>query len=509
MRVKLLIILLITLSNEILAQHESVLLIEGSGACEPSIKMDPNNTNRMVVGAVLNHVLASRDGGRTWIKNKLTSPLGVWGDPVIEVDTTGVFYYFHLSNPEDGDWIDRIVCQRSDDGGRTWNEGTFTGLNGTKEQDKHWSVVDPKTNTIHLAWTEFDDYGNESDTCMSRIQYSRSTDQGESWSKAQTISTIPGDCKDDDETVEGSVPAIGANGEVYACWAGPSGLTFSRSLDGGDSWSSEKLIDPMPGGWTYSIPGLYRANGLPITKVDLSDGAHHGTIYVNWSDQRKGIDDTDVWLSRSEDEGMTWSEPVRINQDQGESHQFFTWMDVDQATGNLYFVYYDRRNASEHNHLSTQVYMAISVDGGGTFHDFPLEKGAKASFIPKKSVFFGDYNNLTVHDGVIRPIWTRLDEGELSVWTSIVDSERLAERLIHVRPEFNLDDADRVSLVLSRNGKKAGVIVEKELKAGSHVFSHIWDATEASKGCYVLQILRKKEVLWTSNEYKINGKPKR
>ncbi|MBL0082987.1 MAG: hypothetical protein IPP37_11395 [Saprospiraceae bacterium] len=34
-------------------------------------------------------------------------------------------------------------------------------------------------------------------------------------------------------------------------------------------------------------------------------------------------------------------------------------------------------------------------------------------------IYFGDYTNLSVHDGVIRPIWTRLHNGELSIWTHI------------------------------------------------------------------------------------------
>ena len=60
--------------------------------------------------------------------------------------TNGTFYYFHLSNAEGGAFIDRIVCQSSDDFGKNWTPGSYAGLNGTKAQDKHWSVVDRKTN---------------------------------------------------------------------------------------------------------------------------------------------------------------------------------------------------------------------------------------------------------------------------------------------------------------------------------------------------------------------------
>jgi len=36
-------------------------------------------------------------------------------------------------------------------------------------------------------------------------------------------------------------------------------------------------------------------------------------------------------------------------------------------------------------------------------------------------VFFGDYTNITAHDGQVRPIWTRLQGGQLSLWTAIMD----------------------------------------------------------------------------------------
>ena len=35
-------------------------------------------------------------------------------------------------------------------------------------------------------------------------------------------------------------------------------------------------------------------------------------------------------------------------------------------------------------------------------------------------ISFGDYTNLTVHNGIVRPIWTRLHNGELSVWTHLM-----------------------------------------------------------------------------------------
>lgn len=390
---------------------------------EPSIKINPKNPAFIVAGANLNNYYYSADTGRTWQKGILTSPYGVWGDPVIDVDTLGHFYFFHLSNPPSGSWIDRIVCQKSVNNGQTWSPGTYTGLNGTKAQDKHWSVVDRKTNTIYITWTQFDVYGSSNPADSSIILFSKSTDGGETWTPPQRINKKAGDCIDSDNTVEGAVPAVGPNGEVYVAWAGPAGIRFDRSTDGGATWLDEDiLIDPMPGGWDYDIPGISRCNGLPVTKCDLSGGAWHGTIYVNWTDQRNGTDDTDVWLAKSTDGGFTWSAPKRVNDDAPGKHQFFTWMDIDQVTGWLWFVFYDRRN---YNDNRTDVYLAVSMDGGETFIN---RKISESPFLPNAGVFFGDYTNISVHNNIVRPIWTRLHGGQLSVWTDVTPGRTTSDR---------------------------------------------------------------------------------
>jgi len=36
-------------------------------------------------------------------------------------------------------------------------------------------------------------------------------------------------------------------------------------------------------------------------------------------------------------------------------------------------------------------------------------------------VFFGDYTNITAHNGRIRPIWARADGVSMSIWTAIID----------------------------------------------------------------------------------------
>ncbi|HMN23250.1 MAG TPA: T9SS type A sorting domain-containing protein [Ignavibacteriaceae bacterium] len=422
---KLLLIVLLTIIITALtsAQYLNVR-VDGPSASQPeevSIAINPTNPNFISAGANIDHFFRSTDAGLTWTTSFLSSSsYGVWGDPCVVYDELGYLYFGHLSNPPlNGYWIDRIVVQRSTNNGLTWNDGAGIGFLNPKNQDKEWIGVDmhsqPYKGNIYTTWTEFDDYGSGVVSDSSRIKFSRSTDKGLTWSTAITISDVSGNCIDEDNTVEGAVPCVGPNGEVYVSWAGPLGLLFDKSTNGGTTWGADVFVSTIPGGWDYSIPGISRANGLPITACDTSQSLFRGNIYINWSDQRNGTGNTDIFLSKSTDGGNTWSAVKKVNDDNTTRHQFFTWMTIDQTTGILYFVFYDRRNTS--NNL-TDVYMARSTDGGETFINF---KVSQSSFNPNSGVFFGDYTNIAALNKTVYPIWTRLDGNALSVWTAIVN----------------------------------------------------------------------------------------
>jgi hypothetical protein len=382
---------------------------------EPSIAIHPTKPKIMIAGSVLTDYYYSKNGGKSWKSKTLESPYGVYGDPVVLFDTKGKPYYFHLASYNKSSHLDRIVCQSAGKVCGKFNDGTFPKPNGTKVQDKHWIVVNPTNNELYMTWTQFDAYNSSDSKDTSIIVFSKSADQGLTWTDPIRISKHGGDCLDDDETVEGAVPAVGANGEIFVTWTGPGGLVMQKSLDGGKTWlSEEKELEKHWGGWTLAIPGIYRANGLPILKCDLSNGPNRGTLYLNWCDQRNGEDDTDVWLMKSTDGGNSWSPPIKVNQDDSKRHQFFTWMDIDQSTGDLYFVYYDRRN---HDDTKTDVFVSASDDGGKTFKDTRV---SDSPFTPDPEFFFGDYLNIAAVNGVIRPIWPRYENGTVSLWVALL-----------------------------------------------------------------------------------------
>lgn len=477
--------------SELYAQNVLISQVSGNpqgyGPNEPSIIIDPNNTDLILAGTILNNYHRSTDGGATWETGQLESTYGVWGDPVIDVDNEGNFYYFHLSNAGSGSYLDRIVCQKSTDQGSTWSNGSFVGLNG-KEHDKQWSVIDQNNNNIYLTWTQFDDYGNDDPNCSSVILFSKSLDGGITWAEPIQINKHTGNCLDGDDSIGGAVPAVGPNGEIYVTWAGPKGILFNKSTDQGATWLEEEIqIDPMPGGWNLDISGIYRANGFPITKCDLSGGPNHGTIYVNWSDQRNGVEDADIWFSKSTDGGQSWSSPSKVNNDDSGRQQFFTWMDIDQTNGHLHFVFYDRRNYLGDQ---TDVYLAFSNDGGNSFSN---SKISEEPFLPNKSIFFGDYNNISAHNNIVRPIWTRLHEGKLSVWTDISPfDETLSNADIEVEQDFEskvypnpiVDDRTYVSFKL----RFASMVSIEILDAQGKLVGRVMEPEELAYGIYNIPI---------------------
>lgn len=391
-----------------------------SGPEEPTIAISLKDTSRMVAGANINRVYYSEDGGRTWNKNRLKSRFGVWGDPAVTSNYKGQFFFFHLSDPTGLNWqseeiLDRMVVQRGGKKGKRWDKGWGIGHNPPKDQDKEWPAVNPQNNALALTWTEFDKYNSKDPECKSRIRFSQSNARGKKWSEAIQINQYDGNCLDDMNSTEGAVPAFGPNGEIYVSWAWNERIWFDYSLDGGTTWLDEDIVAAeQPAGWKFSIPGIMRTNGFPITLCDVSNKEHHGTIYINWSDQRNGEEDTDVFVAKSTDGGKTFSEPIRVNNDEGGKHQFFTWMTIDQTTGYLYCVFYDRRN---YNDTQTDVYLAYSFDGGNTWIN---ERISEKPFVPSDKIFFGDYNNISAHKGMIRPIWTRLHGDRIGVHTAII-----------------------------------------------------------------------------------------
>lgn len=413
------------LCGKVNGQYKNILLdsarTKGRFPAEPSVAVSYKTPETIVVGSAPNNVYYTNNRGLSWMKSRMRSPYGVFGNPMLLSDFKGTFYYLHLSDPDGKNWdseifLDRIVAQKSTDGGATWDAGASIGLNPPKDQRKPWAVSDRKGN-MYVAWTEFDAYGSDAPECQSRIMFSQSAN-GTKFSKPKIISQQSGDCRDDDNTAMGAMPAATIDGRIFIVYANQGKIYMDRSFDGGTTWlTNDILLTNQPGGWSMNIPGIDRSNGLPLLVCDQSKGTYSGALYLVWTDDGEG--DADIWFMRSFNMGDNWTTPITIHNDNSGRHQFMPAMTVDPSTGFIYIVFYDRRNYDDNR---TDVYLAWSTDNGTSFKNTKI---SETPFVPAPDAFFGSYIGISAFNEIIVPVWTRMDNGRTSIWTSILIHRQL------------------------------------------------------------------------------------
>ena len=406
------------------APHQVVRVTEPTavGAVEVSVAINPTNPDH-IIGASqqggTNVTYVSKDAGRTWKTVAVANPgKRVQGDDGVVFTADGLALHTYIAfngirearptRAENGIFV------RSSRDGLTWSDPVpvIDHVNSVKPfEDKPWIRADHAKESkhkgnIYVGWTKFDEYGKKDPNCKTHIYFARSKDNGKTFSPAHRISETPGDCQDKSQTVMGASPAVGPKGEVYVVWAGPKGLAFCKSMDGGYKFGKEKILTETPGAWDFAVKGLMRCNGFAVASVDLSDGPNRGTLYVNWADKRNG--DPDIFLMSSKDGGETWTQPLRVNDDPkgNGKEQFFTWMAVDPVDGAVNIVFYDRRDTEG---VKTGLTMARSIDGGKTFVNHKINQEPFASL---NGYFFGDYIGIDAHSGRVVAMYMHFAEAK-------------------------------------------------------------------------------------------------
>ncbi|MEI6884292.1 MAG: T9SS type A sorting domain-containing protein [Bacteroidota bacterium] len=476
------------------AQDQNVLI--GGPAVftnEPSVCVNPQNPDQIVIGAVPDNYYISEDGGQSWQQGVLTSTYGVNCDPVILADNDGNFYYFHLV-PD----LSRVVCQKMTGFMQPWSNGSYTAVYNTYDIDKEWAAYDPVTNNIYASWTRFNTWGSSNPSDSTDIFLAKSTDGGLSWGEQKLISNIGGNATGGFGSVHGSYPTTGPNGEVYVVWWSPAGLMFDRSTDQGETWLNTDInITGFPVQWITSIAGIQTGVSFPVIACDRSNGPNRGTIYVTWTDKRSGANNADIWLAKSTDNGSTWSAPIKVNDDNQARHQFFNYITIDQVTGKIYIVFYDRRNYTD---TRTDVYLAISGDGGTTFQNYKI---SDSPFIPYSTLFFGHYIGISAHNNKVFATWMRMDDGELSLWGASIDpgtvgiekGQAMPQSLSQNTPNpfrestffsFKLETASEVSLKVSDfYGNTVATLIDRQtMNAGKHSISFSAEKYNLPSGVY-------------------------
>ena len=342
---------------------------------EDPISVNPTNSSQILSGGNdyncgnIQGFFASGDGGTTW--THVCSPgSGGEGDPIVGYDLNNVA---HAGGIQSGS----VVGFTSTNNGMTWSAPTtiITAKLGYLA-DKPWMEIDTNSgsatkNNIYVSTTQFAPNSN------SQIWASHSTDGGKTWTSVavSSLATFPGHVN------QFSDLAVGSDGTVYLNWINcpttgslgdcggtVSNIMFSKSTDGGNTWSKESIV-----GTVTLVPdatGCCFYGSLPNTSERVSNIPSNGalgsgstaTVYVaaySWSGTQM---QQEVFTSTNG--GSTWGAAVKVNPTSTKGDQFFQWLNVNSA-GTIAVTWLDRRNDT--SNVSYQPFFAFSKNKGASF----------------------------------------------------------------------------------------------------------------------------------------------
>jgi len=394
---------------------------------DPSIVLNSNNSTQNPVGSLYGaNDFFTFNSGETWEGEIQGAGGSNSGDPTTAIGLNGRWYVNYISSPGG------MGISYSDDQGASWTTKTVAPNPGDLADKNHmWidnSATSPYEGNIYVAWTNF---GGSNDT---EIAIGTSTDDGETWTTDNNISGAVNAGSHN----QGVNIGTGPNGEVYAVWAiydgwptDESAIGMSKSVDGGVTWeTATRIITNIRGIRTTETSKNMRVNSFPVCAVDNSNGPDRGSIYVTWANiGTPGVNsgsDIDVYVIKSTDQGATWSEAIKVNQDEaglGKEH-YFPWIACDAANGALSVIFYDDRNVSSNQ---AEVFCANSFDGGETWEDF---KVSDVAFTPSPipglaGSYFGDYLGITAQDGWVYPVWPDTRTGSAMTYCSPYETNTL------------------------------------------------------------------------------------
>jgi len=147
------------------------------------------------------------------------------------------------------------------------------------------------------------------------VHASYSEDAGHTWQAAEKV-------EPKNYLVSGDVSTTFDNkGHAFVCYiafdrlgtfnywahgATRNGIFIRRSLDGGKTWEAEHI----PVAEQLSQPGI-PFEDKPYIVADNSKSKYAGNLYIGWTRWR--LTDSQMVLSRSTDDGKTWSAPIEID----------------------------------------------------------------------------------------------------------------------------------------------------------------------------------------------------
>jgi hypothetical protein len=383
--------------------------IVGDAANEPSIAIDPTDPSRMAIGWRQFNTISSNfrqagygytaNGGLTWTFPGVIEPGIFRSDPVLGSDADGNFYYNSLTVSGPDFWCDVF---KSSTGGAAWDSGTFA-----QGGDKQWMHID-KTggmgqHYIYAYWT------SSYSICTPGF-FTRSTNRGASY---ESCSIIP------EDPFWGTL-TTGPDGELYVGGVGFVDFVVAKSTTARDSdlvvsWDTTVTVE-LDGDPGFGGPNPSGLLGQTWIATDHSGGPYDGNVYLLCSVARQSNSDPlDVMFARSTDGGLTWSAPVRVNDDASQTNwQWFGTMSVS-PTGRIDVIWLDTRD-NPGTYLSS-LYYSYSLDGGDTWYpNVRLSQSFNPHLGWPQQQKMGDYFDMVSDSAGAHLAWTATFGGEQNVY---------------------------------------------------------------------------------------------
>jgi hypothetical protein len=361
------------------------------------------------------------DGGKTWTRSLIGNNDNLGAaccDPSLSFDNYGNLFLAYLYNV--GNFVPVAL---STDGGLHFNlianiaKPASSSTSTASERKGLFRFVDQPTITAahNEVWTVFNGGGPIVATGAAVTGLGQVGAFG-------PLEVVPGT----NNCTYGDV-AIGPNGQVMnVCTLTESGQGGGRlyvSVDpdglgpapfGGSVFVAETHV----GGFDF-IPAQpdRSVDAEPGLAWDRTGGVHNGRVYLVYTLEVKNeSDNMDIMLSHSDDQGMTWSAPVRVNDDATKNSQFMPKISLDPTSGNLAVVWYDSRNdlglggpgdTDGVPNDDAQFWGAFSTDGGQTFsRNIQISAGTSNSHDSGNHIDYGDYTGLSFYGGIAHPAWS-------------------------------------------------------------------------------------------------------
>jgi hypothetical protein len=396
---------------------------------ESEIRVNPGNPLQIIaasnnIGNGRQAQFSSPDGGKTW--GQTTLPLlsadSMHSDPTVHWTSDGTAWATTIGINADSTVL-QMRAYKSTDAGKTWTfDATFSGDQTAADKQSmwtDWSQTSPFRDRIYVIW-----HNNRPAYVSSR--------SGSGWHKPVLISGA-----ETTGTAIGSDITTNESGHVFAVWpdTGSKGLFVAKSTDGGETFSSPRLIHKTFGSFQISVPSF----GLRAALVGTSIAAHGSDVYVSWvdlsgdpecrtpasepADDINSVCTSRVWFTQSSDAGDTWSDPIKINPDPSLVDQFNHRLAIDPQSGILGVIYYSTGTAA--NRKKTDLVFQFSSDSGKKWSKVTKVTTAmtdETTVHADNGNQYGDYNGLSAANGGFFTSWTdRRDDRSEAIFTAKIN----------------------------------------------------------------------------------------